>query len=230
MRSRLAGAARLGAQDCGRGVERAQRKCRAEAASIWRVHHRHIMTQPWVVAMSGGDGRHLTTSAVVASGGRVTIARSMSGATDRSSRRGFPGVQNPERSHRLGLDAEAGQGLAEYRRWPTRCHRSSGRATHTAAWSGSTTGGSSSPVLTKEETLRDKGALVAVHPDDHAEIARVWTEAITHSTPCDTRIPHPDQGRRVPMAPGASGPGSRRGRPDRVLGVGRVRYSRSANC
>ena len=35
--------------------------------------------------------------------------------------------------------------------------------------------------LSEEETLNNKGALVAVHPDDHAELARKWTTALETS-------------------------------------------------
>lgn len=36
--------------------------------------------------------------------------------------------------------------------------------------------------LTQAETLKDKGALAAVHPDDHAELWRHWTHALETST------------------------------------------------
>lgn len=39
--------------------------------------------------------------------------------------------------------------------------------------------------LTEDETLNDKGALVAVHPDDRAELARRWGDALATSTPTE---------------------------------------------
>ena len=39
--------------------------------------------------------------------------------------------------------------------------------------------------LSEDETLNDKGALVAVHPDDRAELARRWEEALATSTPTE---------------------------------------------
>ncbi len=39
--------------------------------------------------------------------------------------------------------------------------------------------------LSEEESLRDKGALVAVHPDDRAEMQRQFERALATSTPCE---------------------------------------------
>ena len=39
--------------------------------------------------------------------------------------------------------------------------------------------------LTEEESLRDKGALVAVHPDDRAEMQRQFERALATSSPCE---------------------------------------------
>jgi PAS domain S-box-containing protein len=39
--------------------------------------------------------------------------------------------------------------------------------------------------LTEEESLRDKGALVAVHPDDRAEMQRQFARALATSNPCE---------------------------------------------
>ena len=41
--------------------------------------------------------------------------------------------------------------------------------------------------LSAAETLADKGALVAVHPDDRAELARLWEQALApHPCPACT--------------------------------------------
>jgi PAS domain S-box-containing protein len=40
--------------------------------------------------------------------------------------------------------------------------------------------------LSVQESLNDKGALVAVHPDDRAELERVFGRALETSTPCET--------------------------------------------
>ena len=39
--------------------------------------------------------------------------------------------------------------------------------------------------LSEEETLKDKGALVAVHADDRETLQRRWTEALATGTPCE---------------------------------------------
>jgi PAS domain S-box-containing protein len=39
--------------------------------------------------------------------------------------------------------------------------------------------------LSKEESLHDKGALVAVHPDDREELQRRFGDALAASTPCE---------------------------------------------
>src|ERR1700722_15302820 len=39
--------------------------------------------------------------------------------------------------------------------------------------------------LSEEESLRDKGALVAVHPDDRAEMQRQFERALATSSPCE---------------------------------------------
>ena len=39
--------------------------------------------------------------------------------------------------------------------------------------------------LTEEESVRDKGALVAVHPDDRAEMQRQFERALATSSPCE---------------------------------------------
>jgi PAS domain S-box-containing protein len=39
--------------------------------------------------------------------------------------------------------------------------------------------------LTEEESVRDKGALVAVHPDDRAEMQRQFERALVTSSPCE---------------------------------------------
>ena len=39
--------------------------------------------------------------------------------------------------------------------------------------------------LTQEETLRDDGALGAVHADDHPELLRRWAQAVATSEPCE---------------------------------------------
>src|SRR5262249_14516527 len=39
--------------------------------------------------------------------------------------------------------------------------------------------------LSEQQTLADKGALAAVHSDDHAEIAACWTRALETSSPVD---------------------------------------------
>src|SRR3954464_12330945 len=39
--------------------------------------------------------------------------------------------------------------------------------------------------LSEEESLRDKGALVAVHPDDRAEMQRQFERALATSNPCE---------------------------------------------
>src|SRR6478735_7543664 len=36
--------------------------------------------------------------------------------------------------------------------------------------------------LTEHETLHDKGALAAIHPDDREELTRRWTQALETST------------------------------------------------
>src|SRR5687767_7427939 len=39
--------------------------------------------------------------------------------------------------------------------------------------------------LTLEETLHDKGALVAVHPDDREQLQETFGQALTSSAPCE---------------------------------------------
>ena len=39
--------------------------------------------------------------------------------------------------------------------------------------------------LSEAETLHDKGALVAVHPDDREEVQRRWSHALATSAPCE---------------------------------------------
>src|SRR5258708_798575 len=39
--------------------------------------------------------------------------------------------------------------------------------------------------LSEEESLTDKGALVAVHPDDREEVQRRFGQALATSTPCE---------------------------------------------
>ena len=39
--------------------------------------------------------------------------------------------------------------------------------------------------LTEEESLHDKGALAAIHPDDRAELLRRWTHALETSSECE---------------------------------------------
>src|SRR5580693_3934007 len=39
--------------------------------------------------------------------------------------------------------------------------------------------------LSEEESLRDKGALVAVHPDDREEVQRRFGDALAASAPCE---------------------------------------------
>ena len=142
--------------------------------------------------------------------------------------RGLPDVQNPERSHRLNLDGKLGQGLAEYRLLANALPQiiwtcdAEGRLEWVNDRWLELTG------LTEEETLTTRGRSSRCTPTI-AEIARVWTEALAHSTPCEIEYRIRTPGRRLSLAPGASGPGPGRGRRDHVLGVGRVRHARSAN-
>ncbi len=68
---------------------------------------------------------------------------------------------------------------------PTRCLRSSGRATPRGAWIGSTINGPELTGLGREESLRDKGALAAVHPDDRAHVQRCFAAALATSSTCE---------------------------------------------
>ena len=51
--------------------------------------------------------------------------------------------------------------------------------------------------LSQEESLDDKGALVAVHPDDREDVQRRFGEALATVQPVRDRVPHPQPGGRL---------------------------------
>ena len=59
--------------------------------------------------------------------------------------------------------------------------------------------------LGQAESLADKGALVAVHPDDRAERAAALRRGAGDVQPVRVRVPHPEPGGRLSPSPLAGG-------------------------
>ncbi len=66
-----------------------------------------------------------------------------------------------------------------------RCRRSSGPATQTGGLEWVNDRWTELTGLSREESLEEKGALRAVHPDDREHVQRSFARALTDAAPCE---------------------------------------------